>query len=68
MKDQPGGLADVLSTLSNAGINVEYIYAFADKQENDAVVVLRTEDIDEGIKVLKKANVHMLSAKDIYSL
>ncbi len=68
VKDQPGGLADVLSTLSNAGINVEYIYAFADKQENDAVVVLRTENIDEGIKVLKKAGVHMLSAKEIYSL
>ena len=66
--DEPGGLANVLSVLNKADINVEYIYAFADKQEADAVVVLRTENIDEGVKTLKKAGVKMLSPKEIYNL
>ncbi|MEI7905565.1 MAG: ACT domain-containing protein, partial [Candidatus Firestonebacteria bacterium] len=66
--DEPGGLANVLSVLNKAEINVEYIYAFADKQEADAVVVLRTENIDEGVKTLKKAGVKMLSPKEIYNL
>ena len=66
--DKPGGLADALTLLSKADINVEYIYAFAEKQEADAVVVLRTENIDEGVKILKKAGIKMLTPKDIYSL
>jgi len=68
VSDEPGGLADVLTVLNKAKINVEYIYAFADKQEADAVVVLRTENVDEGVKTLKKAGVKMLTPKEIYSL
>jgi hypothetical protein len=66
--DKPGGLAEVLQVLFNANINVEYLYAFVEKSAKQAVVVLRTENINQGIKALQKAKVTVLPAKKVYSL
>src|SRR5512139_2208431 len=66
--DTPGGLAGILKVLDDAGINVEYIYAFVAKTGEKAVVVLRTENINAGIKALKKAGVPVLSPEEVYSL
>ena len=41
LSDQPGELAEVLSTLDSQQINVEYLYAFLTRTENSAYVVLR---------------------------
>ncbi|OGF49292.1 MAG: acetolactate synthase [Candidatus Firestonebacteria bacterium RIFOXYA2_FULL_40_8] len=68
VNDQPGGLAKILEVLNNAGLNVEYVYAFAEKHENDAIVVLRTENIELGIKTLTNAKVKILEAKKVYSI
>jgi hypothetical protein len=66
--DKPGGLAEVLKVLSDSDINVEYLYAFVDKSGEKAVVVLRTENTDAGIKALKSAGVNILSAEQVYAL
>jgi len=66
--DHPGGLAAVLKVLSDADINVEYLYAFVEKSGEKAVVVLRTENTDAGIKALKTAGVAILSAEQVYAL
>ncbi len=68
VKDKPGGLSEVLNVLDEASINVEYIYAFVEKKGKEAIVVLRTENIPEGIKALQKAGIGILSAKEVYSL
>lgn len=68
VSDRPGGLAEVLRALSDAGLNVEYMYAFVEKKGEKAVVVLRTENINAGIKALKKAKITMLGAKELYKL
>lgn len=68
VNDQPGGLAKILEVLNNAGLNVEYVYAFAEKHENDAIVVLRTENIELGIKTLTNAKVKILEPKKVYAL
>jgi len=60
VKDEPGGLARVLAILGNAGINVEYMYAFVEKSSNNAVVIFRIEDIDAAISALKKNKVTIL--------
>jgi len=53
--DHPGGLLEaVAEPLSAAGINVEYVYAFADRPEEHAVVVLKVGDIDAAERLLKK--------------
>lgn len=63
--DEPGGLDTVLGILNKADVNVEYIYAFVEKKTNKAIVVIRTEDIDRGIKVLEDAGVDILNARDV---
>ncbi|MEW6115510.1 MAG: ACT domain-containing protein [Nitrospirota bacterium] len=68
VSDRPGGLAEVLRALNNADLNVEYMYAFVEKKGEKAVVVLRTENVNAGIKALKKAGINMLSAKEVYKL
>jgi hypothetical protein len=53
--DHPGGLLKaVAEPLSAAGVNVEYVYAFADRPEEHAVVVLKVGDIDAAEKLLSR--------------
>lgn len=66
--DKPGGLAAVLKVLTDAGINVEYLYAFVEKSGEKAVVVLRTNNINKGKNVLKKSGFTALSPRQIYHL
>jgi len=51
--DQPGGLEAALNLLNENNINVEYIYAFVEKKTSKALVVLRTENNDEALMLLK---------------
>jgi hypothetical protein len=66
--DEPGGLDRILEILNKADINVEYIYAFVEKKGEKAIVVLRTEDIDAGIKALEDSGTSILSSKEINEL
>lgn len=52
--DQPGGLEAALALLNDNEMNVEYIYAFVEKKTSKALVVLRTEDNDTSLKLLKE--------------
>ncbi|MDO9044166.1 MAG: acetolactate synthase [Methanobacteriaceae archaeon] len=66
--DQPGGLDSILSILYDSQINVEYLYAFVEKNEDKAIVVIKTENIDEGIAALEKSNINIMSAEDVNKL
>ena len=51
--DQPGGLLTaVAEPLAAAGVNVEYVYAFADNPEHHALVVLKVSDIARAEKLI----------------
>jgi hypothetical protein len=66
--DEPGGLEKILGILNKADINVEYLYAFAEKKVEQAIVVLRTENIDAGIKVLTEGGATVLTPDEVYEL
>ena len=66
--DKPGGLAGALRILDKADLNVEYLYAFVEKSGKKAVVVLRTENINAGIKALQKGGIEVLNSREVYSL
>ena len=66
--DTPGGLASVLEPLREAGVNVEYMYAFVEKATDKAVVIFRFEDVDAAVKVLAKAKISVLPAETVYKL
>ncbi|MBR5479754.1 MAG: amino acid-binding protein [Clostridia bacterium] len=58
--DKTGALTNVLELLSNAGISVEYAYAFITHSKNNASVILRVEQVEEAIKVLTDAGVSLI--------
>lgn len=51
--DKPGGLAAVLSLLSDNDITVEYMYGFMSKNEDTAFIAIRVDDEFKAQDVLK---------------
>ncbi|MDN5364545.1 MAG: hypothetical protein PWQ91_1607 [Eubacteriales bacterium] len=68
VEDRPGGLAAVLKVLEEAGINIEYIYAFLEKSSQDALVVFRVEQLEEAIRVLAEKGISLLPAEKVYKI
>jgi len=66
--DKPGGLASVVRILSEAGVNLEYTYAFVAHSKNNAYVIIRADDNDVAIEALTTNGVTLLSEKEMYSL
>ncbi|MDD7301696.1 MAG: ACT domain-containing protein [Eubacteriales bacterium] len=54
IKDRPGGLAEVLKLFAAHDIQIEYMYAFIAKSENEAYVVMRIENEEEAVKLLRE--------------
>jgi hypothetical protein len=46
VEDSPGGLLKQVEKLSAAGINVEYLYAFAATSANEARVVIKVDNLE----------------------
>lgn len=67
IEDRPGALARVIKALAEAGINIEYIYAFLTRSEK-AFVVFRLEKMEEAAKTLQAAGVRILTGAEIYAL
>ncbi len=65
VSDRPGGLAVILKILDDNGINLEYMYAFVEKNADNAIVVFRFDDPDRAIEVLSKNRVRVFGKKDI---
>lgn len=64
--DKPGGLGRVLKSFIDLGVNIEYMYAFAGKNGDNAVVVFRVDDPERAIPVLKQHGVGLLTEEEIY--
>jgi hypothetical protein len=68
VRDKPGGLAEVLAVLGDAGINVEYMYAFVEKSSGNAVMIFRIEDIEKAVQALNAHNIILLSNERITAI
>lgn len=66
--DEPGGLNIILRLLDDHNINLEYLYAFVEQKTYNAIVILRLDDMDEGLNILKKGNANIISPEAIYSM
>ncbi|AGK60560.1 ACT domain-containing protein [Archaeoglobus sulfaticallidus PM70-1] len=53
VKDEPGGLYNIAKALGDAGINIEYVYAFTSGGDR-ALIILRVDDINRAIEILEK--------------
>jgi hypothetical protein len=68
LPDRPGGLAGVLSTLQGKGINVEYMYAFVQKSEGNAVLIFRFDEAGKAADALRQAGLRVLSGEEVQRL
>lgn len=66
--DKPGGLAEVLKVLTEANVNVEYMYGFMEKSSDKALMVFRFDDSEKAAKVLAAAGVKVVTRSNIQGL
>lgn len=66
--DQPGKLSKALQVLDEAGINMEYLYAFMARTEKHAYVVLRVADNATAEAALEAAGFHLITDADVDKL
>jgi hypothetical protein len=64
--DRPGGLAAILRTIEQAGLNVEYMYAFTEKVGDRAALVFRVDKPDAAACALTKAGISVLGDVELY--
>ncbi len=63
--DRSGGLAAVLNLVSDAGIGIEYMYAFLGRTEGKALMVLKADDEVKLEKVLTENGIELAKPEEI---
>ena len=63
--DRSGGLAAVLNLVSNAGIGIEYMYAFLGRREGKAIMVLKADDEEMLEQVLTRHGIELAKPDEI---
>ena len=66
--DEPNGLNSTLAVFDEKGINLEYLYAFVSSKTDEAIVVMRLENMEKAVTALNESNVKILDAEDIKDL
>jgi len=64
----PGSLAEILTPLSDACIDVEYMYAFTGFSPAEAVMIFGFKEIEKAASVLQGCNVVLLGADEFKTL
>lgn len=65
MSDTAGALYNILRVLDEAGINLDYMYAFTGSGTLSAYTVLRVDDVEAAEKVLNDKGIETISDADI---
>ncbi len=68
VSDEPGGLARAVRIIADAGINVDYLYAFISVSKKNAYVVIRVDDNSAAEKLLAENGFTLVTEADISSL
>ena len=63
--DRPGGLGHVLGVLSEHCINVEYLYAYTQRESTRATIIFRFDRTEEAVQALLARGIRVLGPDDI---
>lgn len=63
--DEPGALIKALEALKSNNVDIEYMYAFSKKIDNNSLIVLRCNDAAKAVKSLNDAGVKIVSQDEI---
>ena len=67
LPDRPGGVAEVLEAINEAGVNVEYMYAFVNRIPGRADTVFRVDDIETTLNALTAKGIEILTPEEAYN-
>lgn len=68
INDTPGAFSVPMQILSDADIDVEYLYAFITRKSEKAYVILRVADNDAAAKVLADKGVEILTEEEFHEM
>ena len=68
VQDKPGGLHQILTALSKASVNVEYMYAFVRQSGQNAVLIFRFDNTAAAAAVLRREGVRVIDGPDLYAM
>ncbi len=63
--DVPGAMANIMTILADAGVSLDYVYAFISKVAGSALLVLRVQDNDAVAAILKKNGVEIVDQENV---
>jgi len=66
--DRPGEFSRAVQALAEASVNIEYMYAFLSRNDGEAVVILRTDNLQAASAALTAQGVRLLGANEVYNL
>lgn len=58
VENVPGGLSNILSWLSEEGIELEYLYSFVHSDDKKALILFKTSDTEKTLATLSKHNMN----------
>lgn len=69
MRDEPGGLYEIVDVLGRNNVNIDYAYAFVTRRAKRAMLIMRVGervgDIDRATKVLRESQVTLATLDDL---
>lgn len=68
IEDKPGSLSNILNTLKDEEIEIDYMYAFIGKTSHGALVIMKTQDSEKTTSVLNAHNITTVDASEIYNV
>ena len=66
VQDETGVTVKAFELLGEAGVNVEYSYAFAMQVKGSAIVLIRVDDNERAAKLLTQAGMTLARAEDLF--
>lgn len=68
IKDETGGLDQILNILAEHNINLDYTYAFISRKKDTAYMIFRVDDNEKAKEVLVKNSIKPVCQDELYKL
>jgi hypothetical protein len=65
VEDHPGGLAQALDVLDDAGVSIEYLYSFVRKPTQSALILLKVDDSAKAVAALENQKINILKQDEL---
>jgi len=62
VEDKPNGLAEMLKTLEEGGIDIEYLYSFSRSHNGKAMILLKVDDTDKAAGIIDQGKIETIKS------